>query len=121
MKAFFQILKLSFTYRSTAVLIVVFNILFVIFNLLSLVLFVPFLKLIFDPENIEETAAVVTRPDWETKANLFEYFSQYYNWWMADFVEKEGDIGALTFICITVLIAFFLKNFFFKISSRISF
>jgi ATP-binding cassette, subfamily B, bacterial MsbA len=111
MKAFFQILKLSFTYRATAVLIVVFNILFVLFNLLSLVLFVPFLKLIFDKSEGEE-AEIFLKPDWASSDGMFEYFSDYYNWWMSAFVEREGDIGALTFICITVLIAFFLKNFF---------
>ena len=111
MKAFFQILKLSFSYRATGVLIVLFNILFVIFNLLSLVLFVPFLKLIFTKDEVQDQL-VSSMPSWETKNNIFEYCSDYYNYWMSSFIEQEGELGALTFICITVLAAFFLKNFF---------
>ncbi|MEX1002924.1 MAG: ABC transporter ATP-binding protein [Crocinitomicaceae bacterium] len=100
-------------HRSTAVMVIICNFLFILFNLLSLVLFVPFLKLIFSNQTVEELAQIA-KPDWESKEGIFDYFSQYYDYWMADFVvsQDNGKVGALAFICISVLIAFLLKNFF---------
>ena len=111
MKGFFQIVKLAFMHRSASVLVIVFNILFTVFNLLSLVLFVPFLSLIFEPDQ-QEQITEMTKPIWEHRENFFSYFSDYYNYLMADYIVQHGKIGALGFICITVLIAFFLKNLF---------
>jgi subfamily B ATP-binding cassette protein MsbA len=110
-KGFLQIFKLSFSYRKTAFSVIFYNILFVIFNLISLVLFVPFLQLIFDPEKRAELA-LATLPDWETKESLFKYFGDYYDYMMAEYIASNGFKGALLFICITVLAAFFLKNLF---------
>jgi ATP-binding cassette, subfamily B, bacterial MsbA len=109
MKGLKQIMKLSFTYRRTALAVVFFNILFVIFNLLSMVLFVPFLKLIFDPVSTAEAATYIM-PDWETRESLFKYLGDYYNYVLADFVTVYGKEDALLFICLSVLIAFFFKN-----------
>ena len=76
-------------------------------------LFVPFLELIFSDKPISELAQVQA-PNWETRKDIFEYCGNYYEYWMADFVASQpnGKIGALVFICITVLAAFFLKNLF---------
>jgi subfamily B ATP-binding cassette protein MsbA len=110
-KGFLQIFKLSFSYRKTAISVIFYNILFVIFNLISLVLFVPFLQLIFDPEK-RAKLALAKMPNWETKESLFKYFGQYYDYMMADYIAANGFKGALLFICMTVLAAFFLKNLF---------
>ncbi|MCB9224358.1 MAG: ABC transporter ATP-binding protein [Crocinitomicaceae bacterium] len=107
MKGFLQILRLSFLYKTTAVIVIIANILFVIFNLLSLVLFVPFLQLIFG-----ENAERFDPPNWATAENVFDYYGQVYNFKMQHYIDLHGKEGALAFICITVLIAFFLKNFF---------
>lgn len=106
-----QIMQLSFSYRRTALAVVFFNILFVIFNLLSMVLFVPFLKLIFDPDSRAEMATY-TLPDWETSESFITYIGDYYNYLLADYIRQNGEAGALTFICLSVLAAFFLKNLF---------
>jgi ATP-binding cassette, subfamily B, bacterial MsbA len=110
-KGFLQILRLAFLHRTTAVLVIISNLLFIIFNLLSLVLFVPFLKLIFSNQTPEELASI-SRPIWENRSGLFDFLSQSYDYEMAQYVIDYGKEGALAFICITVLIAFFFKNFF---------
>ncbi|MBI3134238.1 MAG: ABC transporter ATP-binding protein [Bacteroidetes bacterium] len=111
MKGLKQIMLLSFSYRRTALAVIVFNVLFVIFNLLSMVLFVPFLKLIFDPVSAAE-AATYTLPDWETRESMFKYLGDYYNYVLADFISQYGPERALLFICLSVLAAFFFKNLF---------
>lgn len=111
MKGFIQIFKLAFLHRSTAILVIIFNFFFIIFNLLSLVLFVPFLKLIFASDsNLAELQQ--QKPDWAARENFFEYCGDYYNYLMAEFVGESGAEKALLFICVSVLAAFFLKNLF---------
>ena len=92
----------------TALMVIICNILFTIFNLLSLVLFVPFLELIFSDAPME----VVSEPSWSKSEGMFDYFSDYYDFFMYEYVVDHEKVGALAFICITVLIAFFLKNLF---------
>ena len=110
MKGFLQIFKLAFLHRTTAVLVIISNILFVIFNAISLVLFVPFLELIFGEQDPD--AAPVVRPVWEDSDNILDYYGNLYDWQMHHYIETHGKLGALVFICISVLVAFFLKNFF---------
>ncbi|MBD3638358.1 MAG: ABC transporter ATP-binding protein [Crocinitomicaceae bacterium] len=110
MKGFLQILRLAFLHRSTAVMVIICNLLFIIFNLISLVLFVPFLKLIFSDTDAD--LLDVPKPNWAKKEDLFEFFSDLYDYEMAQYILKEGKVGALAFICVTVLLAFFFKNFF---------
>lgn len=72
----------------------------------------PFLQLIFSSKTVEELSNVA-EPSWELKAGVFEYFSHYYDFRMAAFIAESGSkVGALGFICVTVLVAFFFKNFF---------
>ncbi len=71
----------------------------------------PFLNLIFNPEKQEEITSMPV-PSWETKKDVFSYFGSLYDYKMGEFITDYGLKGALGFICITVLIAFFLKNLF---------
>lgn len=109
MKGIIQLFKLTFVYKRTTFLVILSNLLFVIFNLLSLVLFVPFLDIIFNPDLEAET---MVEPVWEERKNLFAYLGDYFDFLKADFVAGSGPMAALQFVCISVLIAFFLKNVF---------
>jgi subfamily B ATP-binding cassette protein MsbA len=90
-------------------MVVLSNLLFVIFNLLSLVLFIPVLQLIFrDPDSIE----ILQKPYYNGGfIDLFVYIKDYYNFTMASMV-KNDPLDALFFVCVSVMIAFFLKNLF---------
>ncbi len=56
--------------------------------------------------------AVIEQPVWAQRENLFDYLSDYFTYLQADFVAQQGNLAALKFVCISVLIAFFLKNLF---------
>ena len=58
-----EIYNYTFKYRGLAWATILFNFLFVVFNLLSLVLFVPVLQLIF---RTEKTLPVVSAPQWKS-------------------------------------------------------
>ncbi|MFY7667748.1 MAG: ABC transporter ATP-binding protein [Crocinitomicaceae bacterium] len=103
-----EIYRYTFKYKGLALLVVLCNLLFVIFNLLSLVLFIPVLQLIFrDPSEM----ARVDRPMLNNPFALFEYIKDYYNFFMYELVQNDPK-QALMFVCVSVFVAFFLKNLF---------
>lgn len=109
MKDFLEIYRYTFTHKSRAILVIISNLLFVVFNLLSLVLFIPFLQLIFKP-----TVKVpdLTKPDWNGGfIEMFAFVKDYYNYFMQKMVNEDPK-QALFFVCVSVFIAFFLKNIF---------
>lgn len=110
MKGILEIYKYTFQYRGTAILVIVCNILFVLFNLLSLALFVPFLQVIFNSG--VSTSEKLVKPIYDGSfLGFFEYAGKWYNYEMY-LMSHSDPKGALLFVCITVLISFFLKNFF---------
>lgn len=109
MKGILEIFRYTFIYRWTAILVIICNLLFIIFNLISLALFVPFLQLIF--LNNEEVVELVKPTYHGGILNFFEYLSKIYNYEMQRMTQDDPK-GALIFVCITVIIAFFLKNLF---------
>jgi subfamily B ATP-binding cassette protein MsbA len=109
MKDFLQIYRYTFKYRWTAITVILCNLGFVIFNLVSMALFIPFLRLLF--EGTKESVAVSVPKYDGTFTGFFKYLGESYNYEM--YVMTEADPkGALVFVCITVGIAFFLKNLF---------
>jgi len=109
-KALLEIYRRTFLYRGTAILVIVSNFLFVIFNLISLVLFIPFLQLLFrDPK---EKVELVAQPLYHGGfLDFFTYCSKVFQYEMQQMVLRDPK-DALLFICITMLFAFFFKNVF---------
>jgi len=107
MKPFPQIFSLAFKYRQLAALTILGNLLFTVFNLLSLVLFIPFLQLIF---NLNSTRKQVVSPIYNNNlSDLPGYLQDQYNYEMAKLVNTEPK-SALLMVCIMVFGAFLLKN-----------
>ena len=104
-----EILKLTFTYRAKTILVVLCNLLFVVFNLLSLILFIPVLQLIFQSKAVATPAQKPSSP--ETILGWFEYIKAYYQYTMENLVIKDPKT-ALILVCILVFLAFLLKNVF---------
>lgn len=108
MKATRQIYKYTFSYRGLAVLTILSNLLFVVFNLVSILLFIPVLQLIFNPGK----SAILEEPVYQGGfMEAFEYIPKWYNFVMQGMV-NENPKGALLFVCLTVFAAFLLKNVF---------
>lgn len=110
MKEIFEIHRYAFTYKMTAIMVIVCNILFTIFNLISLILFIPFLQIIFlDPS---EKVTEVIQPIYNGGfIEFFKYISEYYNYFMQSMVAEDPK-KALLFVCFSVITAFFFKNLF---------
>ena len=104
MKNFLRILRFGRPYARFAVLNGVFNLLATIFHLASMLLFIPFLRLL-----LGQTQAVHVRPAFAlNKASL----EQGFNWSLTRLIDLHGQVGALGIICLTVVALFLLKNIF---------
>lgn len=110
MKSLIELYKQTFKYKFIAIMVIVSNLMFVIFNLLSLVLFIPVLQLIF-PKNKEEINWIKEPIYNGGFLDFFKYCSKLYEYTMQQMVLKDPK-EALFFVCISVVSAFFLKNFF---------
>jgi subfamily B ATP-binding cassette protein MsbA len=107
MKNFLELYHYTFKYKLLAILTIVFNLLYVIFNLLSFALFIPFLQLIFNPDEKLELSA---QPIWDGGfVSFFKYCVDLFNYSMETMVDADPK-KALLFVCISVFIAFLLKN-----------
>jgi ATP-binding cassette, subfamily B, bacterial MsbA len=110
MKGILEIYRYTFMYKWKAILVILYNLLFVIFNLISMILFIPFLKLIFNQGEIVSNAPKV--PEWTGGlSGSINYMTQYYNYFMESMVQRDPK-EALFFVCVSVMVAFFLKNLF---------
>ena len=110
MKGILEIYRYTFLYKWKASLVIFYNLLFVIFNLISMILFIPFLKLIFNQG--DETVSTPKTPEFEGGfSGMISYATDYYNYFMESMVQRDPK-EALFFVCISVMIAFFLKNLF---------
>lgn len=110
MKQLVTIFKAAFTYKWRAFATIFFNLLFVIFNLVSLVLFVPFLQVIFPSEDTELTLQEPVYSGGGVQG-LIEYVKNYFDYFMSSMAQDDPKY-ALMFVCISVVIAFFLKSLF---------
>lgn len=107
MKGLREIFGYTFHYRGLAFLVILFNILTTIFNIVFLALFVPFLQVIFG-EKIDPSTLV--EPIYSGGfVEFFKYCSKLYKFKM-DSMAANDPMGALLFVVISVGIALFLKN-----------
>lgn len=108
MKTIKRLFSQTFVYKSDTVFTIVYNLLFVVFNLVSLALFIPFLELIFKSD-VPQSAPV--QPVFDGGFfGIFDYVTGYYQYFMNDYLFQYGKEQTLIFICVSVLSAFFLKN-----------
>jgi subfamily B ATP-binding cassette protein MsbA len=108
MKSLIKILRYIKPYKFDAFLSVGFNLIAIILNLVSLVVFIPFLDLLFGEVNL-----VLIKPTFELS---IDYLKEMFSYLMTPFIEEQGKKGALLFVCVTVVSLFFLKNLFGKYS-----
>jgi subfamily B ATP-binding cassette protein MsbA len=92
------------SHKGPALMNILFNVLTVIFSLVSLTMVVPFLNLLFGAQKLVTTAPPLTM-------NPNDLIDNFY-YLLSGIIIERGKIDALLFICILVVIMFFLKNLF---------
>ena len=107
MSYFKDILKYEKKYRKFTVLNIVFNIFYALFNVLSVLAFIPVLNILFGKEK-----KVIVKPIYEGITSLGSYAENSFNYFIYQKIVNDGEINVLLFICILSLSLFFFKNFF---------
>ncbi|WP_350285450.1 ABC transporter ATP-binding protein [uncultured Croceitalea sp.] len=107
MNYFKKILRFAKPYKSYAFLNILFNILYSIFNVLSIIIFIPTLGILFSTQE-----KVFKAPVYNGLGSLQVYLKDSLNYFLTQKVDGEGPLAALVFICVASIIIFFLKNLF---------
>ena len=107
MRNFFRVLRYARPYRGYAVLNVVFNLASTLFHLASLLVFIPFLNLLFG-----QAPPPMARPEVGLSVEGLKRLPELFNWRMAAYIQEHGQMGGLVFICVVVALCFLLKNLF---------
>ena len=107
MSYFKDILKYEKKYRKFTLLNIVFNIFYALFNVLSVLAFIPVLNILFGKE--EKT---LIKPVYKGITNIGSYAEGNFNYFISQKIINEGEISTLLFICFLTLSLFFFKNLF---------
>ncbi len=111
MKRFSRILFYLRTQKRNMLLYLIFNLLSVLFSLVSLAMLAPFLQLLFGKEKIMQA-----KPVWNFSANgLLDYLK----FTLGQLIREHSEIYALGFICVMVVVSIFFKNLFTYLSYRV--
>lgn len=104
MKEFFRVLSFVKPYWIYALFNIVFNILTVLFSLVSITMIIPFLGLLFGTQQKVYSAQDLALNADAIKENFYLYITQI--------IDTKGQVEALLFVCVLVLTMFFLRNTF---------
>ena len=104
MKDFLRVLNFAKPYWIYAVFNIIFNILTVIFSLVSITMIIPFLGLLFGTQEKIYTTSSLEFSANSIKENFYFHITQT--------IDSRGQIDALLFICGLVLTMFLFRNLF---------
>ena len=107
MNYFKKILRFAKPYTGYAWLNVLFNILYAVFNVLSVLAFIPVLGILFGQEE-----KVSSKPIFKGVKGIYDYTQDSLNYYVSNALESGGVERALLFICIISFSMFFFKNLF---------
>ncbi|SHM73620.1 ABC transporter ATP-binding protein [Polaribacter sp. KT 15] len=111
---FKDILKYEKKYRKFTVLNILFNILYAIFNVLSVLAFIPVLGILFSTNK-----EVVKKPTYQGITKIGDFLKESFYHFISEKIENEGNIKTLVFICLLAISLFFLKNLFRYLASYV--
>ncbi len=111
MKRFAIILKYLKDQKGQIGLYVLFNLLSVLFSLASLAMLAPFLNLLFGNEAMPEQ-----KPEFSFSSGALIDSLKYF---LGNLIRENGQVYALTMICLIIIVAVLFKNVFLYLSLRV--
>jgi len=111
---FKDILKYEKKYRKFTVLNILFNVLYAVFNVLSVLAFIPVLNILFGTEK-----KIIIKPIFEGIISIGSYLENSFNYFIYQKIIDDGEINVLLFICLLSLSLFFFKNLFRYLASYV--
>lgn len=111
MKRFARILFYLRSQKRNIVLYVLFNLLSIVFSLVSLAMLAPFLQMLFGKEKFIQNAPELSF----SAAGVLDYLKYI----IGRLIQDHGEIYALGAICVIIIISIFFKNLFTYLSFRV--
>lgn len=109
----FSVFKYVKGYWGYASLNILFNVLFSVFSVVSLVMVMPFLNLLFKEEDAAYYTELLSKPlPAFSFSHLTDYFAKWFDNMMAYLIVSSGKLQALFLICIVVFVLTFFKSLF---------
>ena len=102
MKDFFRILKYVKPYLGFAGLNIFFNILNILFSLVSITMIIPFLGLLFGTQQKVYNPIDLGFSALSVKENFYALIT--------NIIDDKGKVEALVFVCVLILVMFFCRN-----------
>ncbi|MCP4124309.1 MAG: ABC transporter ATP-binding protein [Bacteroidetes bacterium] len=110
MKSLMQLWQYIRPYRKRIWLNVVFNAFSAVFAIFSLLMLIPFLKLLFN--KTERVAELPADMSLSGLSGFKEYGEVWLNFQLTRIIGDKGELAALLTVCLIVVVIFFLKNLF---------
>lgn len=107
MKHFRKILSFARPYMKRVWTTTLFNVLYAIFNILTVLSFLPVLSILFKTDS-----KVEVKPTYTGIANSFDYLKDSFYYEITQYINANGVIATLALVCIICIILFFFKNLF---------
>lgn len=95
---------------------IIFTLLSIIFGIANLTLIKPLFDVIFEQVGSEKIAEYSNKPDFSLS---IEYFNGLFNYYLVEAIENYGKLGALSYVCIIIVISVLLSNLFKYLSAVI--
>jgi subfamily B ATP-binding cassette protein MsbA len=111
---FKDILKYEKKYRKFTILNILFNILYAIFNVLSVLAFIPVLGILFGTDK-----KAINAPIYSGIKSIGNYTKDSFYYFISQKIENEGAINVLLFICLLTFSLFLFKNLFRYLASYV--
>ena len=111
MKRFSRILFYLRSQKKNIVLYVLFNLLSILFSLVSLAMLAPFLQMLFGKEKL-----INVRPEWSFSATCTLNYIKYT---ISQLISQHNEVYALAAICVIIVVSIFFKNMFTYLSFRV--
>lgn len=111
MKRFSTILRYLKDKKANIGLYFLFNLLSIVFSLVSLAMLAPFLQLLFAKDKLP-----VVKPIFSFSANGVLDYLKYF---LSQLIHEHSAVYALGFICIIIIVSIFFKNVFLYLSYRV--
>ena len=100
------ILRYALPYKGYIALNMLFNVLYAIFNALSLVTLMPMLEVLFGEQKFP-----TEKPAWDSELSMQDWAFDSFGYMAGQYAQGD-NLKALTFVIAAILITFFLKNLF---------
>ena len=111
MKRFSRILFYLRSQKRNIVLYVLFNLLSILFSLVSLAMLAPFLQMLFGKEKLMNV-----QPKWSFSASGI---LDYLKYTISQLISQHNEVYALAAICVIIVVSIFFKNLFTYLSFRV--